>query len=218
MCFPRHGRVPRRTGDFRETYSGRSCGAIQLSFRNSFDSQPRYEIAVLRESPADAKVRSGNDHDGCLPEHAFLACGVQNRDLAIVTPGRKLIEIDAEADRHCSDSIVPRLNHFLWLRLESFGLPTIKTHECDQGLNARGILFIGLEVNVHLTVPAKHPRHAGNEFLAVLSQGIDGFVLAPILLLAGVVQRILEFDALATQDDRTHWNPLGFLIQVRNDE
>jgi hypothetical protein len=51
-----------------------------------------------------------------------------------------------------------------------------------------------------------------------LYQRVDSFVFVSVLFPGGIVERILEVDALAAQHDGTDWDSLLLFVQVRNDE
>ena len=101
---------------------------------------------------------------------------------------------------------------------EHLGLRTIETHERDQWLDARCTLLVCLQVDIHLVALTEHARYAGNQLLSVLHQRVDSFVFVSVLFPGGIVERILEVDALAAQHDGTDWDSLLLFVQVRNDE
>lgn len=58
----------------------------------------------------------------------------------------------------------------------------------------------------------------GTSFLSVLDEGVDGGFLFAVFAFGGVVERVLEVDALAAEHDRADGDLLLFLVEVGDDE
>ncbi len=159
--------------------------------------------------------------DRRTPVGGLLRRGIEDGYLTVVLSRREAVDAEAELQRHGAEPAG-------WIRddgrgrcLEGFVAVAIETHEREDWLGGRLVVrywrLVGLEVDVYLAGRAENSRDAGNKFLVVFDERIDGCFLLLVFSLFRIVERLAEIDALAAEHDRTDRNVLLFLIQVGDD-
>src|SRR5437879_5367835 len=109
-----------------------------------------------------------HEHDLALPKGSFRPRWVEHSYLTVVLARRKLIETDAEAERHHSQPAGCRRCHRCGLCLEHLCLPLVKTHEGDERLRRCSGGLVSLQVDIQIAPSAEGPGYAGDQFLAIL--------------------------------------------------
>ena len=69
-----------------------------------------------------------------------------------------------------------------------------------------------------LVAGTEDTRHAGDELLSVLHEGIHGLIFGAVLGFRSVVDRLPQIHALAAEHHGADGNALQFLVQVGDDE
>src|SRR5580658_100220 len=140
------------------------------------------------------------------PEAGLLACRVEDRDLAVVLSGSQAIDTKAEVERHGSQPTAGTRNDRQGRSFQGLVAAEIKADKGEKrlarGRAARERLLIGLEIDVYLVTRAEDSSHARNQFLSVFNQGVDRHFLLLVRTFLGVIERVLEIDALTAEHDR----------------
>src|SRR6267154_126656 len=86
--------------------------------------------------------------DLTLPKSPLHVCGVEYSHLAVILACRKLIETDAEAERHRSQSVIRRRRHRHGLCFEYLRLTLIEAHKGNKWLSRCSGGLVSLKIDI----------------------------------------------------------------------
>src|ERR1017187_638059 len=172
--------------------------------------RPRHTESRAAASGSSRRTILPHQHDGANPECSTLTGGIENSDLALIFTGRKIAQVDAEAEGHHAQPAAGLRRYGSGRRFKGLLLAPVETHKSDQrrgglsgccaGSARRRPTSIGLKVDVHLAARVEHACNTRNQFDPTIDQWIARNILGFVFTAGHVVERVFHVDALTAED------------------